>query len=214
MAQLRRPSVSAIAARLELEDQHFTYPEVAATANLGSQFSDTLRATYDVDRRSFPLGVGKSLFGRARSALADWDHLNIPWLEIHGASSRVHSGQTVGTLISVGGLWFWNPCRVVYAELSVDSNVAAFAYGTLRGHPECGEERFAVSFDPITEEVVYEISAFSRPATLLAKLGYPFVRKLQRRFAESSAEALRASGRLMVRCNAGAPCWYVGKELL
>ena len=70
------------------------------------------------------------------------------------------------------------------------ANVVAFAYGTLPGHVERGEERFQVSFNPASGEVKYEISAFSRPAVLLSKLGYPFVRRLQERFAESSAQAL------------------------
>ena len=66
----------------------------------------------------------------------------------------------------------------------------AFAYGTLSGHVESGEERFTVRFDPLTQEVVYEIAAFSRPAMILTRLGYPFARRLQRRFAQSSAAAL------------------------
>ena len=83
-----------------------------------------------------------------------------------------------------------NPCRVVFCELSGDSNRAAFAYGTLRGHAERGEERFAVRFDPASNEVLYSIAAFSRPASLFSKLGYPFARSLQKRFAVSSADAL------------------------
>ena len=66
----------------------------------------------------------------------------------------------------------------------------AYAYGTLGGHAECGEERFRVSIDPTSEQVLYEIAAFSRPALLLSKLGYPFARRLQKRFALSSAHAL------------------------
>ena len=190
MVQLRRPSQSTIAVRLGLPDQPFSYPEVAATADLDSLLSESLAATYDVDRREFPLGAGRGLFERARSALAAWRHFDIPWLELHGATTQVRSGQVVATLISVAGLWFWNPCRVVYAELSADPNRAAFAYGTLRGHAERGEERFALSFNPVTEEVLYEIAAFSRPAIALTKLGYPLVRRLQSRFAASSAEAL------------------------
>ena len=73
-----------------------------------------------------------------------------------------------------------------------EENVAAFGYGTLAGHPESGEERFEVRFDPQTGAVSYEIQAFSRPALLLSRLGYPFARRVQRRFAEASARALVA----------------------
>ncbi|MCB0032381.1 MAG: DUF1990 family protein [Anaerolineales bacterium] len=57
--------------------------------------------------------------------------------------------------------------------------LVAFAYGALTGHVESGEERFAIHFDPTTEKVTYEIIAFSRPAVLLTKLGYPWVRRIQ-----------------------------------
>ena len=87
-------------------------------------------------------------------------------------------------------MWFLNPCRVVYADLESDGDRAAFAYGTLQGHAEAGEERFRVSFDPRTEAVVYEIAAFSRPAIALTRLGYPLARRVQKRFARASAVAL------------------------
>jgi hypothetical protein len=39
--------------------------------------------------------------------------------------------------------------------------------------------------------VWYDILAFSRPRQLLARLGYPLVRRLQRRFGRDSAAAMR-----------------------
>ena len=117
-----------------------------------------------------------------------WRHFEMPWLELHGAATPVIDGQVVATLVSVAGLWFLNPCRVVYTAQS--ENSAEFAYGTLMGHPERGEERFRVRLDPETLRVTYEIDAFSRPALLLTRLGAPFARRLQRRFAKSSATAL------------------------
>ena len=192
----RRPSQSEIEACLGGRDQPFSYPEVAATRDLGSPLPESLAPAYDLDRHQYPLGRGRDLFERARDSMASWRHLDIPWLELYGAEDSVKEGQVVATLVSVAGLWFLNPCRVVYTDLPQDpSDVAAFAYGTLPGHAECGEERFVVSFDPDTEEVGYEIAAFSRPAALLTKLGYPLARRLQRRFAASSAQALaRAAG--------------------
>lgn len=196
MIGLIRPSERAIEARLAQPGQEFSYPEVGATAEgaapaeSDARLSPVVPAHYDVDQREFTLGTGRELFERARAALIDWRHLEIAWLEFHGAKAPVHSGQVVATLVSVAGIWFLNPCRVVFCELSDDPNRAAFAYGTLRGHAERGEERFAVHFDPASEEVLYTITAFSRPASLLTKLGYPLARRLQRRFAVSSAEAL------------------------
>jgi uncharacterized protein (UPF0548 family) len=146
---------------------------------------------YDIDQHVFPLGSGREFFERARDGLRSWSHLEIPWLELYGATTPPATGDVVATLVSIAGIWFFNPCRVVYTEWSEDSaDVAAFAYGTLPGHAEQGEERFQVSLDAATGEVQYQITAFSRPAVLLSRLGYPMARRLQRRFAKSSAAAL------------------------
>ena len=190
MLRLRRPSDAVIAAHLSRPDEPFSYPEVAATAELGSPLPASLAARYDVDHHRFSLGSGRPLFERARAGLVAWRHFDIPWLELHGATTRVEAGGVVATLVGLAGIWFLNPCRVVYTELPDPSNRVAFAYGTLRGHAECGEERFTLAFDPTSSEVSYEIAAFSRPAILVSRLAYPLARRLQRRFAAASARAL------------------------
>jgi uncharacterized protein (UPF0548 family) len=66
-----------------------------------------------------------------------------------------------------------------------------FAYGTLPGHAESGEERFLVEWDRAGGDVWYDLLAFSRPRHVLARLGYPLARRLQNRFAKESAAAMR-----------------------
>jgi hypothetical protein len=57
------------------------------------------------------------------------------------------------------------PCRVVHV---VDEpRRRGFAYGTLPGHPEQGEESFTVTHEA-DDSVVFRVAAFSRPATLSA----------------------------------------------
>ena len=63
-------------------------------------------------------------------------------------------------------------------------------YGTLPGHVESGEERFLIEWDRDTDRVCYDILAFSRPNHLLTRLGYPLVRRSQKRFGRDSAEAM------------------------
>jgi uncharacterized protein (UPF0548 family) len=149
---------------------------------------ERLAQRYDVDLREFPLGKGRELFERARVALLAWRHFEVPWLTFH-CTGPVSQGQAVATEVSIAGVWFVNPCRVVYTELDRPDRVA-FGYGTLRGHAESGEEQFQVSFDPVTEEVRYQLAAFSRPALLASKLAYPLARRIQKRFATDSARAL------------------------
>ena len=69
------------------------------------------------------------------------------------------------------------PCRVVYA--TEEPTRFGFAYGTLPGHPERGEEACAVVIDD-DGTVTAEIIAFSRPGDLAARLGGPIARQIQK----------------------------------
>jgi uncharacterized protein (UPF0548 family) len=188
LIRLRPPSADEIATALGAEIP-FTYPEVGLSRELASPAAhERLARRYDVDLREFPLGKGRDVFERARAALLAWRHFEVPWLTFH-CTGPVSQGQAVATEVSIAGIWFVNPCRVVYAELDRPDRVA-FGYGTLRGHAESGEEQFQVSFDPVTGEVRYRLAAFSRPALLASKLAYPLARRIQKRFATDSARAL------------------------
>jgi uncharacterized protein (UPF0548 family) len=98
----------------------------------------------------------------------------------------------VAVIARLFGLWWLNACRIVYV---VDEEGAVqrfgFAYGTLPQHAESGEERFTVEWHEADDAVWYDILAFSRPQQLLARLGYPIARRLQKRFARDSAAAMR-----------------------
>ncbi len=189
MIRLNRPSHDEISAQLRVADSPFSYAEVGATARLDS--IESLASRYVIDRRNFSLGTGRGLFERARTALFAWRHFEISWLELHGADRPVHGGQVVATLSRVFGIWFLNPCRVVYrVDPPGETDEVAFAYGTLSGHVVSGEERFTVRRDPATDEVRFEILAFSRPAILLTQLGHPWMRRVQKRFAVYAAQAI------------------------
>ena len=82
-----------------------------------------------------------------------------------------------------------NAARIVYV-LPKNECRSGFAYGTPTDHGEIGEERFSVDFDQASEEVWYDLYAFSRPGALLAKIGYPLGRYLQKRFALDSCAAM------------------------
>jgi uncharacterized protein (UPF0548 family) len=89
------------------------------------------------------------------------------------------------------GVWWLNACRVVYAVVETGPvSRFGFAYGTLPGHVESGEERFLIEWDRGDDGVWYDILAFSRPNHLLTRLGYPLVRRAQKRFGRDSAAAV------------------------
>lgn len=85
-------------------------------------------------------------------------------------------GVTARLSIPVGPFRIGAPCRVVYIVDEKDRK--GFAYGTLGGHPESGEEAFIV--DRTDDGSVWlTIRAFSRPAHKGWWLAYPALRLAQ-----------------------------------
>jgi uncharacterized protein (UPF0548 family) len=185
MPTLRRPSTGTIleflAAQSVLE---FTYPAVGATAT-------TPPPGYVVDHTRIKLGEGEETFGRARDALKGWDQFRLGWVEAWPPGAPIRTGEVVGSVARSLGLWWLNACRIVYV-VDEESPVTRFGFanGTLPGHAEMGEERFLVEWDRASGEVWYDILAFSRPHVFLTRLGYPYMRRVQRRFGRESAVAM------------------------
>jgi uncharacterized protein (UPF0548 family) len=94
------------------------------------------------------------------------------------------------------GLWWLNACRIVaMADEGCLVRRFGFAYGKMPDHAGSGEERFLVEWDREEGSVWYDILAFSRPRHVLARLSYPWVRRVQKRFGRESAAAMcRAVG--------------------
>jgi len=186
MSSLRKPSPDLI--RAFLADQaklSLSYPAVGATAA-------TPPPGYAVDHTRVRLGDGEKVFTLAAAALARWDHFRLGWVEAWSPAPQIAVGTPVAVLARVLGLWWLNACRVVYLVDDSQGPVRrrGFAYGTLPGHAETGEERFQIEWDQSDGSVYYDILAFSRPRHVLARLGYPLTRMFQRRFARDSAAAV------------------------
>jgi uncharacterized protein (UPF0548 family) len=76
-------------------------------------------------------------------------------------------------------------------------NATGFTYRTLVGHPELGEETFAVEKDVDTGNVYAALRSWSRPGTRLARAGAPLLRRIQVRANERALDHLErvAGGR-------------------
>jgi uncharacterized protein (UPF0548 family) len=146
----------------------FTYPEVGATAAQLPQGYDYLRAQRIV-------GQGKVLFDECGENILNWGIQKGAGFRLE-KSGRVTTGAQNRLGLHWGPFQTWAFCQVVYV---VDEpNRMGFAYGTLPGHPERGEESFIVSIDD--EGLVrFDILAFSRPARWFSNLGSPLLRFLQ-----------------------------------
>ena len=105
----------------------------------------------------------------------------------------------VAIVARIAGFWWLNSTRIVYViDESGPLRRFGFAYGTLPGHAESGEERFLIEWNRDDDTVWYDLLAFSRPNHLLVRLGYPFVRRLQKRFARDSGKAMLQAVRTRV----------------
>src|SRR5262249_23038942 len=78
--------------------------------------------------------------------------------------------------LGLGRVGIAGPCRVVWARQ--DETTIGFGYGTLPGHPECGEEAFVVTRAD-DGSVLLDIPAFSRPAACYARAAGPLGHLLQ-----------------------------------
>ena len=67
---------------------------------------------------------------------------------------------------------------------------AGFAYGTTMGHIAIGEELFHVDWNLETNEVYFRITVFSRPGSLLAWIGKPYMLYQQKKFRRMAAQAI------------------------
>ena len=186
MFSVRRPSEAEVRRYLAAQDAlPFSYPEVGVTREGAPPRG------YAVDRYRVRLGAGEEAFGRAKRALCGWRQFDLGWAEVVPQGAPIEVGTTVAVLARHYGMWSLNATRVVYlVEGSGWVERFGFAYGTLPGHGEKGEERFAVEWDRESDSVLYDVLAFSRPNHPLAWLGYPLARRLQRRFARDSKGAM------------------------
>jgi len=151
----------------ELAVLPLTYPEVGATAG-------TLPAGYHHVQKSAAIGRCRQRFEEAAAA-------GMRWGMLRGAGVRVEATTevaAVGSEVIVGLGPVRAPCRVVYVVDEPDRR--GFAYGTLPGHAESGEELFLVRHDPATDDVFAVVRAFSRHATWWSRLGSPVTSLVQR----------------------------------
>ncbi|BCJ40701.1 DUF1990 domain-containing protein [Actinoplanes ianthinogenes] len=155
----------------ELATAELTYQQVGATRD------DALPAGYDRVRRDVVVGHGREAFNRAAAGVFDWRMHREAGLAPISSAERATPGAVVVLRAGLGPVRLTIPCRVVYTV--VEDRRRGFAYGTLPGHPERGEEAFLVEL-AADGAVWIRIRAFSRPASLPARAGGPLTRLAQR----------------------------------
>jgi uncharacterized protein (UPF0548 family) len=189
MWHLKRPSNEALDALAKQQAQLVpTYPEVGSTCG-------ACPSGYAHDRNEVRLGSGQAVFAKAVAGLRAWKMFPAAWTEIFPPQARQIEGGSVILVFRLVGIHWTSAARIVY-EVD-DTSVGGakrrlgFAYGTLPGHVECGEERFTITWRE-DDSVWYEIQAFSRPRYWMTRLAKPLARRWQRRFVRDSKSTMQA----------------------
>jgi uncharacterized protein (UPF0548 family) len=183
MVYLHIPSIQQTKAFLLTQAQlDITYTPLSGTA------LPTKIDGYDNDYQRVKVGNGQMDFERAKQNIRDWRMFPSQWTKILPEQASIVVGEIVAMYARFGGLWWRNSCRIIY--VIDESTRFGFAYGTLPGHVECGEELFLVEIDT-AGDVWYTIKAFSKPRFWMARIGYPIMRLLQAKFRKDSGNAMR-----------------------
>ncbi|MFC7485891.1 DUF1990 family protein [Knoellia sp. CPCC 206453] len=149
----------------------------------GAAFSEYhhLNQSLTLARRDFD-GAARDLF--------EWQVHSRAGLQVKASDIPLTKGTVVLMRWGLGLLSVKIPCRVV--DVVDEKRRRGFTYGTLPGHPEAGEEQFLLEqFDD--GRIVFTITAYSRPASTLAKLGGPVSRAAQRFMTQRYLHALDRS---------------------
>jgi len=198
---VRRPSDERIREILESESlRPFSYPEIGATR-------DRAPGGYPLNHHRDPVGHGEQTFRRAVEAVRAWAMYDMPWTTLCWPDRPIEPGLVVGVLVWHFGFWSLNPCRVVYVIDEADEFTErfGFAFGTLPGHGESGEERFTVEWRRADDSVWFEIYTFARGHHPLVRATEPLLRRVQFRFGRESVAAMRRAVRPAPRTDRAAP---------
>jgi uncharacterized protein (UPF0548 family) len=167
-----RPHDAGSVARLlaTLPAAPLTYAEAGVTLS-GSQPTG-----FHHHRDSIGLGSGRPAFERSVAGLQEWRAHHVPGIRVFRDTETIRPGTHVVVTLGLPVLALAAPCRVVAVVDEPDR--WGFAYGTLPGHPEQGEEAFVVSIAG-DDTVRFEITAFSRPGDALVRVSGPVGRVTQ-----------------------------------
>ncbi|WP_331767439.1 DUF1990 domain-containing protein [Embleya sp. NBC_00896] len=163
-----------------------TYTEIGATVDAGAALP---HGYHHVERR-VRVGDGDVVFRALADGILSWAIQRGAGLTIKVSAERAALDVDITSVVRLGFVPIAAPCRVV--RVIDEPDRIGFAYGTLRGHPEHGEEAFLVERDA-QGEVWFVVRAFSRPGVWWSRLGGPVARLVQRRITDRYVRAAHES---------------------
>ncbi len=116
------------------------------------------------------IGHGADAFARAVEGLRQWRAHHAVGIRLLTSAPGLHEGVTVVMALPCFGVFAFAACRVV--AVVDEPNRFGFVYGTLRSHPERGEEAFVVARDGRRGDVPdLRLLASRRPARPARRAG-------------------------------------------
>jgi uncharacterized protein (UPF0548 family) len=133
------------------------------------------------------MGQGRAAFESTADSLLRWGLQRGARIRVAASSDAVEADAVAVLRLGWGPLAVRAPVRVVYLVEEPDRR--GFAYGTLPGHPESGEELFVVEYAR-DGAITLRITAFSRPRSVLARCAGPVGVLIQRWITRRYGRAL------------------------
>jgi uncharacterized protein (UPF0548 family) len=158
------------AERRRLADVPFTYAEP------GASLSGRTPPGYVPIDAAAVVGAGPVQFTALADGIWNWEVHRRGGLRVDADGPAAPGGAVVLAAMT-GPVAVLVPCRVV--GLFDEPRRKGFAYGTLPGHPEAGEEGFAAELGD-DGAVTFRVFGFSRPGTVVTALGAPVLRVMVR----------------------------------
>ena len=131
-------------------------------------------------------------------AVLAWKNFDFDWFFTN--NPPVRPNEPVVVTAQTLFLWSVLPLKVTWIEKDGAPRDAkqketikrrmAFGHATLEGHQLSGEEAFAVELHK-NDDVWYELTTVSRPASLLSVLSLPMLRFFQLKFMNQSMDAVK-----------------------
>lgn len=168
-------------------------PAALTYAERGATLGGPLPADYAHLHLTVPVGHGPAAYVTAGEAVTTWRMHRAAGARVRTRAPRAEPGVRLEVSTGAGPLRLRAPVEVIWARY--EDRRTGFAYGTLDGHPECGEESFVVDLHD-DGSVWFTVTAFSRPARWYTRLSGPVVPVVQQAYA-------RRLGRTLARLAAG-----------
>lgn len=156
-------------------------------SDVGASRAGTTPLGYDTVTESAIVGAGVAQFSLLADGIRNWQIQRQSGVDV-AADSPAREGVNVALAQRFGPVAIVFGCRVVWTVDEPNRN--GFAYGSLPGHPEAGEEAFIAELEP-DGAVRFRVFGFTSAGTVATAVTRPVTRAFTRRALRGYLRAAR-----------------------